>query len=70
MPMSAEVRTLDSGYDRETRSLLYHAYRHEPTFAYLFEPTVPATSSVCVPPCGNWLISIFATTASARPAAG
>ena len=41
MPMSAEVRTLDSGYDRETRSLLYHAYRHEPTFAYLFEADRP-----------------------------
>ena len=31
----AEVRQLDSGYSRETRSLLYHAYRHEPSFAYL-----------------------------------
>jgi len=41
MPMSAEVRTLDGGYDRETRSLLYHAYRHEPTFAYLFEADRP-----------------------------
>jgi len=28
---------LDSGYVREARSLLYHAYRHEPTFAYLLE---------------------------------
>ncbi|PWB31845.1 GNAT family N-acetyltransferase [Pseudomonas sp. SDI] len=33
----AEVRLLDSGYSREARSLLYHAYRHEPTFGYLFE---------------------------------
>ena len=32
----AEVRQLDGGYSRETRSLLYHAYRHEPGFAYLF----------------------------------
>lgn len=32
-----EVRLLDSTYVREARSLLYHAYRHEPTFAYLFE---------------------------------
>ena len=32
-----EVRMLDGGYAREARSLLYHAYRHEPTFAYLFE---------------------------------
>ncbi|MCD5990676.1 GNAT family N-acetyltransferase [Pseudomonas phytophila] len=31
----AEVRQLDSGYSRETRSLLYEAYRHEPSFAYL-----------------------------------
>jgi GNAT superfamily N-acetyltransferase len=33
----AEVRMLDSGYAREARSLLYHAYRHDPTFAYLFD---------------------------------
>lgn len=33
----AEVRLLDGNYSREVRSLLYHAYRHEPTFAYLFE---------------------------------
>lgn len=33
----AQVHVLDSGYSREARSLLYHAYRHEPTFAYLFE---------------------------------
>ncbi|MBU1332647.1 MAG: GNAT family N-acetyltransferase [Gammaproteobacteria bacterium] len=37
----AEVRLLDSGYAREVRSLLYHAYRHEPTFAYLFEAERP-----------------------------
>ena len=38
MPNSlAEVRMLDGGYAREARSLLYHAYRHDPTFAYLFE---------------------------------
>lgn len=32
---------LDSGYAREARSLLYQAYRHEPTFAYLFEAERP-----------------------------
>jgi len=37
----AEVRMLDSGYTREARSLLYHAYRHEPTFSYLFEAERP-----------------------------
>lgn len=38
MPTSpAQVRLLDSSYVREARSLLYHAYRHEPTFAYLLE---------------------------------
>ncbi|MNF76856.1 Acetyltransferase (GNAT) family protein [compost metagenome] len=36
-----EVRQLDGGYSREARSLLYHAYRHEPTFAYLFEAERP-----------------------------
>ncbi|WP_371358861.1 hypothetical protein, partial [Salmonella sp. E393-2] len=28
---------LDDGYSREVRSLFYHAYRHEPTFAYLMD---------------------------------
>lgn len=32
-----EVCMLGESYAREIRSLLYHAYRHEPTFAYLFE---------------------------------
>ncbi|WP_339906552.1 GNAT family N-acetyltransferase [Pseudomonas guineae] len=42
MPNSlAEVRMLDNGYAREARSLLYHAYRHDPTFAYLFEAERP-----------------------------
>ena len=42
MPNSlAEIRMLDSGYAREARSLLYHAYRHDPTFAYLFEAERP-----------------------------
>ena len=42
MPNSpAEVRLLDGGYAREARSLLYHAYRHDPTFAYLFEAERP-----------------------------
>src|SRR5690606_12127980 len=38
----AEIRLLDAGYAREARSLLYHAYRHEPTFAYLLEAERPA----------------------------
>nr|WP_298140432.1 GNAT family N-acetyltransferase [uncultured Pseudomonas sp.] len=38
---TAEIRMLDGGYAREARSLLYHAYRHEPTFAYLFEAERP-----------------------------
>lgn len=37
----AQVRLLDGGYGREARSLLYHAYRHEPTFAFLFEAQRP-----------------------------
>lgn len=32
-----DVRLLDDGYSREVRSLFYHAYRHEPTFAYLMD---------------------------------
>lgn len=31
------VRLLDGAFSREVRSLLYHAYRHEKSFAYLFE---------------------------------
>ncbi|HEX8590085.1 GNAT family N-acetyltransferase [Pseudomonas sp.] len=34
---TAQIRQLDSGYSRETRLLLYQAYRQEPSFAYLFE---------------------------------
>ncbi|MEX6666645.1 GNAT family N-acetyltransferase [Pseudomonas sp. W2-17] len=34
---TAQIRQLDSGYSRETRTLLYLAYRQEPSFAYLFE---------------------------------
>lgn len=37
----AEIRLLDRGYAREARSLLYHAYRHEPTFGYLLESDRP-----------------------------
>lgn len=36
-----EVRLLDRGYSREARSLLYHAYRHEPTYAYLLDANRP-----------------------------
>ena len=32
-----QLRMLDAVFSREVRSLLYHAYRHEPSFAYLFE---------------------------------
>ncbi|MDH1143701.1 GNAT family N-acetyltransferase [Pseudomonas mosselii] len=41
--IAAPARTclLDAGYAREARSLLYHAYRHEPTFAWLFEGQRP-----------------------------
>jgi GNAT superfamily N-acetyltransferase len=34
---TAQIRQLDSGYSRETRTLLYHAYREEPSFKHLFE---------------------------------
>ncbi len=37
----ARICQLDDGYSREARMLLYHAYRHEPTFAYLFEAPRP-----------------------------
>lgn len=37
----ATVCQLDGGFRREARSLLYNAYRHEPTFAYLFEAQRP-----------------------------
>lgn len=37
----ARVCLLDDGYSREARSLLYNAYRHEPTFAYIFEAQRP-----------------------------
>jgi len=36
-----EIRPLDGGYAREARSLLYHAYRHEPTFGFLLESDRP-----------------------------
>ena len=32
-----QIQLLDGGYSREARSLLYQAYRHEPTFRYLFD---------------------------------
>ena len=41
MAMPTETRMLDSGYAREVRSLLYNAYRSQPTFAYLFEASRP-----------------------------
>lgn len=37
----ARIVLLDDGYGREVRSLLYQAYRHEPTYAYLFEGQRP-----------------------------
>jgi len=33
----ADIRLLDSGYAREVRALLFQAYRHEPTYCWLFE---------------------------------
>lgn len=41
MGMPTETRMLDSGYAREVRSLLYNAYRSQPTFTYLFEASRP-----------------------------
>jgi len=41
MTAPAEVRLIDGGYFRESCSLLYQAYRHAPTFAYLFESDRP-----------------------------
>ena len=38
---TAQIRVLNSGYSREARALLYQAYRHEPTFAYIFEAQRP-----------------------------
>ncbi len=40
-PAKAEIRTLDRGYAREARALLYEAYRQDPTVAYLFEADRP-----------------------------
>ena len=34
---AGQVQLLDGGYSREARSLLYHAYRHEPTFRFMFD---------------------------------
>ena len=42
----ADIHMLDSGYSREARSLLYQAYRHEPTFGYLFEAERPGYEPV------------------------
>ena len=39
--LTARIHLLDGGYSREARSLLYQAYRHEPTFGYLFEAERP-----------------------------
>ena len=36
-----DVRLLDGSYAREARSLLYQAYRHEPTFGYLLQAERP-----------------------------
>src|SRR5690606_4028606 len=37
----ASVCVLDRGYGPEASSLLYHAYRDDPTFKYLFEADRP-----------------------------
>ena len=34
---AGQVQLLDGGYSREARSLLYQAYRHEPTFRFIFD---------------------------------
>ena len=34
---ASQVQLLDGGYSREARSLLYQAYRHEPTFRFMFD---------------------------------
>ncbi|WPP01513.1 GNAT family N-acetyltransferase [Pseudomonas sp. HR96] len=34
---TADIRTLDSGYSREIRALLFQTYRHDSTFAWVFE---------------------------------
>lgn len=34
---AGQVQLLDGGYSREARSLLYQAYRHEPTFRFMFD---------------------------------
>ncbi|WP_213881589.1 GNAT family N-acetyltransferase [Pseudomonas sp. dw_358] len=33
----AEIRSLDRGYSREIRALLFQTYRHDATFAWVFE---------------------------------
>jgi GNAT superfamily N-acetyltransferase len=37
----ARICLLDEGYAREARSLLYHAYRHEPTYGWLLDSQRP-----------------------------
>lgn len=34
---TADIRSLDKGYSREIRALLFQAYRHDATFAWVFE---------------------------------
>ena len=38
---TGQIQLLDGGYSREARSLLYQAYRHEPTFRFLFDADRP-----------------------------
>lgn len=42
LPATAvQIHSLDGGYARETRALLYQSYMTDPTFAYLFENQRP-----------------------------
>jgi hypothetical protein len=55
----ADIHMLDRGYSREARSLLYQAYRHEPTFGYLFEAERPGYEQRCGRRCANWSNNTF-----------
>lgn len=43
----ARVCLLDDGYSREARSLLYNAYRHEPTLPIFSKPSARGMSGAC-----------------------
>lgn len=58
--LPAQVRLLDSSYTREVRSLLYHAYRHEPTYAYLLEADRPGFDQRVRATVREWVTQHFA----------